>query len=539
MLNKTAIDKIKIAFAAQIPIAALQVISPEEIPTVTKICNAFTGENVYYWSLGTNQLNFCLIDHNGELIATQSTDYEGMGEAFSSILHYIRGTNNDGLYILGDMQKYISAGEGLEDVISLLKAMYNELKGTGKKILFMGQNIRLHDSLIRLIGTFTQELPTENEIKEHVQTYLSAITNSQPHISFDIRLDSAGYTAIAQAALAMSIEEVSDFLRQYIVTVKSDKSVIIDIAITDQILVYKTRILKQLGIELAEPAHNEFGGLNNLRQWLQKRKILFTKNAVDFGLPKPKGIFLAGPPGTGKSLIAKNISKILRMPLLKLELAGMLGSLVGESENNVKRALEISSSVQPCILWIDEVDKVLQGQSDSTGVSQRILGLILEWMQEQSGVFVVATANNVERLPAEFLRKGRFDEIFFVDLPNETERLEVLGIHLAKYNSDIPTEHLESIAAITSEFSGAEIEAIVTEAAISAFEESAGETCVIRVSHLADSAKGCNPLAKTNSSQIKLMREWAKNARPASQQTSHKAKATRLGTSRLNQNHQN
>jgi SpoVK/Ycf46/Vps4 family AAA+-type ATPase len=539
MSNKTAIDKIKVAFAAQIPIAALQVISPEEMPTVTKISSAFAGENVYYWSLGTNQLNLCSIDDRGELIAIQSLDYEGAGEAFSSILHHIRETNNDGLYILGDMQKYISAGDGLEDIISLLKAMYNELKVTGKKILFMGQNIRLHDSLIRLIGTFVQELPTEEEIRDHLQLYLLAIADSQPHINFRIQLDSEDYTAIAQAALAMSIEEVSDFLRQYIVTTKSDQLVTVDIAILEQILVYKTRILKQLGIELAEPAHNEFGGLDNLRQWLQKRKILFAKNAVNFGLPKPKGIFLAGPPGTGKSLIAKNISKILRMPLLKLELAGMLGSLVGESESNVKRALEISSSVQPCILWIDEVDKVLQGQSDSTGVSQRILGLILEWMQEQSGVFVVATANNVERLPAEFLRKGRFDEIFFVDLPNETERLEVLGIHLAKYKSDIPMEHLESIAAITAEFSGAEIEAIVTEAAISAFEESAGETCRIRVSHLEDSAKGCNPLAKTNSGQIKQMREWAKNARPASQPIAPQIKATRLGTSRLNQNHQN
>jgi SpoVK/Ycf46/Vps4 family AAA+-type ATPase len=168
-----------------------------------------------------------------------------------------------------------------------------------------------------------------------------------------------------------------------------------------------------MGIELGKGATIPFGGLDLLREWLNRRKRLFTQQARLLCLPQPKGVLLAGPPGVGKGLLTKNIANILNLPLLQLDIASMLGSLVGESEGNVRRALKTAEAIAPCVLWIDEIEKALSGQGDTSGVSQRILGNILTFMSEsQCGVFVVATCNDVTALPTELKRKGRFDENF-------------------------------------------------------------------------------------------------------------------------------
>jgi SpoVK/Ycf46/Vps4 family AAA+-type ATPase len=212
-----------------------------------------------------------------------------------------------------------------------------------------------------------------------------------------------------------------------------------------------------MGIELGKPTTIPFGGLDLLRDWLQRRRRLFSQEARSLNLPQPKGVLLAGPPGTGKSIVAKNIATILNLPLLQLDIASMLGSLVGESEGNVRRALSTAEAIAPCVLWIDEVEKALSANGDTSGVSQRILGNILTFMSEcTAGVFVVATCNDPTALPIEFKRKGRFDENFFVDLPTEPERCQILKIHLERYGIKVPQEYLEAITASTSKFSGAE-----------------------------------------------------------------------------------
>jgi len=202
-----------------------------------------------------------------------------------------------------------------------------------------------------------------------------------------------------------------------------------------------------------------------------RRRRLFTKEARALNLPQPKGVLLAGPPGTGKSLIAKNVAAILNLPLLQLDIAGMLGSLVGQSEQNIKRALSTASAIAPCVLWIDEVEKALSGTGDTSGVSQRILGTILTFMAEQTaGVFVVATCNDVTALPTEFKRKGRFDENFFVNLPTTAEREAILKIHLERFGCKVKPEIVAEIAKGTIKFSGAELETLAAEAAILAFD---------------------------------------------------------------------
>ena len=215
-------------------------------------------------------------------------------------------------------------------------------------------------------------------------------------------------------------------------------------------------------------------------------------------------MLLAGPPGTGKSIVAKNIATILNLPLLQLDIASMLGSLVGESEGNVRRALSTAEAIAPCVLWIDEVEKALSANGDTSGVSQRILGNILTFMSEcTAGVFVVATCNDPTALPIEFKRKGRFDENFFVDLPTEIERCQILRIHLGRYGIKVPEEYLEAIAASTSKFSGAELETLASEAALLAFDE--GRPQQVTLADLENCQRNITPLAVQDAAAVERM----------------------------------
>ncbi len=213
--------------------------------------------------------------------------------------------------------------------------------------------------------------------------------------------------------------------------------------------------------------------------------------------------------------MAKNIANILNLPLLQLDIASLLGSLVGESEGNVRRALKTAEAIAPCILWIDEIEKALSGTGDTSGVSQRILGNILTFMSEStSGVFVVATCNDPSALPSELKRKGRFDENFFVDLPTEPERVQILGIHLQRFGIHLESEYLEAIAASTAKFSGAELETLASEAALLAFDE--GRPQQVTLADLETCRQTITPLGIQDAAAVERMQAWASTARRAS-----------------------
>jgi SpoVK/Ycf46/Vps4 family AAA+-type ATPase len=262
------------------------------------------------------------------------------------------------------------------------------------------------------------------------------------------------------------------------------------------------------------------GGLDVLKSWLTARRAAFTARARAYGLPAPKGAMLVGVPGCGKSLTAKAIATAWGMPLLRLDLGALKSKWVGESEGNIRKALKVAETVSPCVVWLDEIEKALGGASQGAadgGVSSDALGVILSWMQDRVGsTFVIATANDVSALPPELLRKGRFDEMFFVDLPNRTERMAILAAALKAHGRDVAKIEAEpaSIADATQDFTGAEITALVPEALFVAFADGERE---IRGSDLVAAARATVPLAKTASEKITKLREWAKGrARPAS-----------------------
>ena len=255
---------------------------------------------------------------------------------------------------------------------------------------------------------------------------------------------------------------------------------------------------------------NDIGGLDVLKDWLRKRRDAFSERAQQYGLPSPKGLLIVGIPGTGKSLTAKATASVFGRPLLKLDAGKLYGSLVGQSESNLRSVIQVAEAIAPCILWLDEIEKGLAGSKSSGstdgGTSSRVFGAFISWMQEKKApVFVVATANDVTQLPPELLRKGRWDDMMFVDLPNQTEREAIWGIQIAKYGRKPERFDVPALARAADGFTGAEIEQAVIDALYMAFADGR-EPGMVDLSLALDTSV---PLSKLMAEQIGGLRKWA------------------------------
>jgi SpoVK/Ycf46/Vps4 family AAA+-type ATPase len=266
---------------------------------------------------------------------------------------------------------------------------------------------------------------------------------------------------------------------------------------------------------------DHIGGLDLLKQWLVQRQGAFGTEARQYGLPSPKGLLIVGIPGTGKSLTAKATATVLNRPLLKLDAGRLFGSLVGQSEGNLRSVIATVEAIAPCVLWIDEIEKGFHGARGSGytdgGTASRVFGTFLSWMQEKTApVFVVATANDVTQLPPEFLRKGRFDELFFIDLPNRQEREAIWRIQIAKYGRKPEAFDVAGLAQATEGLTGSEIEQGFIDALYDAFSRREEPTDLSITMQLTDLV----PLSKLMAEQISALRQWAKGrARPATKPT--------------------
>jgi len=285
----------------------------------------------------------------------------------------------------------------------------------------------------------------------------------------------------------------------------------------------KRRIVRQSGALEFTPAgatEADVGGLDLMKSWMKLRECVFSEAARQAGLPYPRGVVLIGIPGTGKSLVCKAVSGLWRWPLVRLDVGAVFGPLVGQSEENMRTAIRVVEAIAPCVLWLDEVEKAFgQGDAGINPVHARIFGAFLTWMQEKHGdVFVVATANQVEALPLEFTRKGRFDEVFFVDLPNPQEREEIFRVHLAARRPILtPYEHGMPFLVEASEgYTGAEIEASIDEAMYNAFSDDERE---FTVEDILAALRTIKPLSAARPEEVERLRQWVTEgrARPASE----------------------
>lgn len=287
--------------------------------------------------------------------------------------------------------------------------------------------------------------------------------------------------------------------------------------ITEEVQLGKTEIVNSSDILELYPSTSigDVGGMENLKEWVTRRSRCYSDDAVEFGIEPPKGIVLVGPPGTGKSLVAKAISGVLGVPLVRLDFGRVFNSLVGASEQRIRSALRQVEAMSPCVLFCDEIDKglggIAGGSGGDSGVSMRVLGSFLTWLQDSTyPVFTMVTANNIDGLPPELLRRGRFDAIFSTSLPNPAERKEVLAIHLAKRGrklKDYDEDEVDDVIAACDKYVPAEIESAVKDALVNAFSDDED----LAMSHVKEALAVMVPLSKAFEQQITRMNEWAKN----------------------------
>lgn len=310
---------------------------------------------------------------------------------------------------------------------------------------------------------------------------------------------------IGEAALGLSDVQAERVFRRAIVRSRGR----LDEACLDTIREAKRAIIRESGALELYPfveSQDNVGGLEVLKTWLHQRREAFTEEAREYGLDLPGGLMLVGIPGTGKSLCARVTAGMWKLPLLRLDMGAVFGGVLGSSEKNIREAIAISELIAPCILWVDEIEKAFAGSTGDSGTASRVLGTFLTWMAEKKHpVFVFATANDMFRLPPEFARKGRFDEVFFLDLPTEDERKAILNVHLRKRNYEMAGQRfdLTGLARATEGFVGAELEAVVKEAMFPAFMDGRRE---LESSDLLKSAGQMVPLAKSHADQIAKLR---------------------------------
>lgn len=426
-------------------------------------------------------------------------------------LDFIIESDINGVFVLRDFHPYLNDPV----VIRKLRDLNRSIKGHLKNILLISPILKIPMEIEKEVAVIDYELPTKEEINLIIDRVLREV-NSPSEI--EIFHNKEKRDKVIDAALGLTSEEIENVFARSLV---ESKQFDIDIILSE-----KEQIIRKSGVlEFYNSMEqiSDVGGLENLKEWLYKRSLAFTKKARDFGLPQPKGALLIGIPGCGKSLTAKAISSLWKLPLLRLDVGKVFSSLVGSSEENVRRAIQTAESIAPSILWLDELEKGFSGMQSSgmsdAGTSARVFGTFITWLQEKtSPVFVVATANNISILPPELLRKGRFDEIFFVDLPNAVERKEIFKIHLQKRHRDPSLFDLDELSNLTKGYSGAEIEQIIISALYDAFDEN-DEINDQRLHH---TINDIIPLSQTMKEELTKLRDWAKSrARKTSVQTEH------------------
>lgn len=422
------------------------------------------------------------------------------------------------VFILRDFHRF------LEDVAvsRKLRNLVRLLKSQPKNLVLLSSQLSIPEDLSEVLTVLEFPLPKADEIQSELEKLLAATGRA---------LDPRTLDDLVRSSQGLSIERIRRVLARAIALHGQLQPEDVDL-----ILEEKRQTIRQTQILDFYPVKeniSDIGGLDNLKDWLLRRGGAFSDRARQYGLPHPKGLMLVGIQGTGKSLTAKAIAHHWHLPLLRLDVGRLFGGLVGESESRTRQMIQLAEALAPCILWIDEIDKAFAGTDGrgDAGTSSRVFGTFITWMAEKtSPVFVVATANNIQTLPPEMLRKGRFDEIFFVGLPTQEERKAIFSVHLSRLRPQkIQDYDLDRLAYETPDFSGAEIEQILIEAMHLGFSQNRDFT----TDDILEAASQMVPLAHTAREQIQFLQDWAAagKARLASK---HSSLSSRIQQQRQN-----
>jgi len=457
--------------------------------------------NVVTWSAAEGLVNV----EGGQAI-------DGSEDLLEALRQIMTAEQEDTVYLFRDAHAW--AWDRDPVMSRFLREVITEAPTRGCCVVMIAPEFKPLSTIEKLVTQVEYSLPDYNDLNEIAKNIAASVNKKVKAADDDVLRALSGLsTTEAENALALSIVECGEFSSE---------------------VIYREKVaaVKRSGLlEIVDPdprGLDAIGGLENLKDWILKRKKAYSKEAEKYGLPAPKGVLLAGVPGSGKSLSAKAFGTALGIPTLKLDIGSLFNSLVGESEARTRDALKLAEAMAPVVLWCDEVDKGLSGAQGSggndSGVTRRVFGTLLTWMQEKKKpVFVVMTANQVEHLPPEFLRRGRFDELFAIDLPHQAEREEIAAVHLKKFGRDPKKFDLPNIAKATKDYTGAEMEAVFTEAMFQAFDQEHEVT----TDDITKAAESIIPLSKMMAEQIERIRKWGEGrARPASSNESSKTKTT-------------
>ena len=407
------------------------------------------------------------------------------------------------LFVFKDLHPFLTRGN--HAVVRRLKEIAQHLKESLKTIIILAPVLEVPVELEKEITVVPLPFPGIDDFRALLEDVVAEV-GSTGRVFVD--LDEEARERLLRAALGLTLTEAENVLAKILV-----KHGRLSGDVVSEVLAEKQQIIRKNGLLEYHATDETFatvGGLAPVKAWLLKRASAFSEAAHAFGLPAPKGLLLLGVQGCGKSLCAKAVANLWQVPLLRFDIGRVFGSLVGSSEENVRRAIAVAESVAPAVLWVDEIDKAFAGSQGSAladgGTTARVFGTFLTWLAEKTApVFVVATANDISQLPPELLRKGRLDEIFFVDLPDEEERREILAIHLRKRGREPAAFELAELAAGSPDFSGAEIEEAVISAMFDAFH--AGEA--LATDHIRAVLQTSVPLARTMAESLDRLRRWA------------------------------
>ena len=411
-------------------------------------------------------------------------------------MRHLESTPQNGVYVLLDFHPYLTNPM----IVRLVRQIAQTYHKTARTLIFVSPRLELPAELQRLAARFALAVPDREAIQALVREEVDLWTR----LNGDrVKAERAAYDALVQHVVGSSLEDARRLVR---LAIRDDGAIThTDI---DKVLRAKRQLLgtnELLEFEFDTGKFADIGGLKNLKRWLTVREAAFRAEPAA-GLEPPRGILLLGVQGGGKSLAAKAVAGAWRLPLLRMDFGALYNKYHGETERNLREALKAAEAMAPCVLWFDEVEKGLAPDNSDDGVSRRLLGTLLTWMAERnSKVFLVATANDVQALPPELLRKGRFDELFFIDFPDAAARREIFEIHLKRRDREPAQFDLQKMAQVTDGFSGAEIE----QAIVSALYQAHAAGGKLSTDHILSEIEQTKPLSVVMVERVAALRAWA------------------------------
>lgn len=499
-------DELDVLIRARYPIIYVLSWEEERIEKELAYIAAARNKKLYVWTCTQG-----IVKHGAEPQKAKS----GSGNtsdplsALDAVLQHVEPA----IYLFKDFHPFTEEHRSNLSTIRRLKDVAFHLRDTYKTIVIVAPVMRIAPELDKDITVLQFRPPEVDDFNMLLDRIIDDVKQN-PNVK--VNLDAAGREKLVQAARGLTLKEAENvFAKTLVMDGRLDAE---DVSV---VFSEKQQIIRKSGLLEYFASQEEFSnvaGLENLKQWLVKRSSAFSERAAAFGLPPPRGVLLLGVQGCGKSLCAKAVSSLWKLPLLRFDVGRMFGSLVGSSEENIRRAIQTAESVAPAILWVDEIDKAFAGSVGSGGsdggTASRVFGTFLTWLSDKTApVFVIATANDISQLPPELLRKGRLDEIFFVDLPSDVERRAIFTIHLQKRQRNAEAFDLARLSQASEGFSGAEIEQAIVSGLFDAFSAGGELDTNTLLASLAETV----PLSRTMSEDLSRLRTWAQGrARPAS-----------------------